>query len=58
MLRGKSKDNMKVSQDQKEYCRRKELELHDTTTRIIVKLQAKYCLTLEKQRIVYESENL
>ncbi|PKU85131.1 hypothetical protein MA16_Dca021876 [Dendrobium catenatum] len=51
-VKGKSKDNVKVMMDIKEYCQRKNLELVTIIDGKIMKPKAPYSLTLEQKRLI------
>ncbi|XP_058729647.1 uncharacterized protein LOC131601773 isoform X2 [Vicia villosa] len=53
-IKGKTKDNAKARKDLKEYCRRKELELHVLPNGKELKPKAKYVLSNDQQKGVYK----
>lgn len=48
-IKGKTKDNIKARMDLKEYCKRKDLEIHEQSNGRIIKPKANYTFSLEKK---------
>ena len=50
-IKDKTKDNVKARMDLKEYCRWKELELHQLPNERYLKLKAKFTLSMDQKKM-------
>ena len=53
-IKNKTKDNVKARIDLKEYCKRRELELHILPSGKVLKPKAKFALSNEQRSFVYK----
>ena len=51
-IKDKTKDNVKARMDLKEYCRRKDIELHQLPNGMYLKPKAKFTLSMDQKRAV------